>query len=72
MHLFGLDAKDPPRLGRDSGKQLGQIVGVQPVQRAPQAVIVEHLGFNSWSQQVFNWLIREELGNQVQLPETSP
>ena len=47
MHLLGLDAKDPLRLGRDPGKRLGQIVGVQPVQRAPQAVIIEHLGGDS-------------------------
>ena len=38
MHLLGLDAKDLLRLRRDPGKQLGQIVGVQPVQCAPQAV----------------------------------
>ncbi len=72
MHLLSLDAKDLPRLGRDPSKQLGQIVGVQPVQRAPQAVIIEHLGCNSWSQQVFNWLVRKELGNQVELPIAEP
>ena len=38
MDLLGLDAKDLPGVRSDPGKQLGQIVGVQPVQCAPQAV----------------------------------
>jgi len=34
MHLLGFDAKDLPGARREPSKQLGQVVGVQPVERA--------------------------------------
>lgn len=61
MHLLGFDAKESPGVRRDPGKQLCQIVGVQPIQGAPQAIIIEHLGGDSRSQQMFERLVREEL-----------
>ncbi len=38
MYLLCSDAEDLPGACGDPGKQLGQIVGIQPVQRAPQAI----------------------------------
>jgi hypothetical protein len=61
MHLLGCDAKALPCAPGDSGKQLCQIVGIQPVQGTPQAIIIEHLGSDSWSQQVFKRFVREVL-----------
>jgi hypothetical protein len=49
MHLLGLDAKELSGPAGNPGKQLRQIVGVEPVQRAPQTVIVELICRNSCS-----------------------
>ena len=66
MDLLGLDAKELAGSAGNPGKQLGQIVGVQSVQRAPPAVIVEHLSSHAWSQQVFYWFVCEELWDEIQ------
>jgi len=55
VDLLGLDAKDLAGTAGNPGKQLGQIVGVQPLQRAPQAVIVEHLSSHAWSNRSFTY-----------------
>jgi hypothetical protein len=39
MHLLGCDVKNLAGATRNADKQLREIVGVQPVQRAPQTVI---------------------------------
>ena len=44
MDLLGFDPKDLARSAGNASKQLRRIMSVQPIQRASQAVIVEHLG----------------------------
>jgi hypothetical protein len=51
---------------RDPGKQRGRIVGVQPIERAPQTVVVEILGRDPRPEQVRHWLGLEELGDQIE------
>jgi hypothetical protein len=46
VDLLGLDAKDLAGTAGNPGKQLGQIVGLEPIQGTSQTVIVEHLGSN--------------------------
>jgi hypothetical protein len=60
--------KRPARPQREASKQRRHIVGVQPVQRSPQAVVVEISGAETWPQQVLDRLVREELRHQIQLP----
>ncbi len=74
MHLLACDPKDAAGLSGNPGKELGEIVGVQPIQRPPSTVISEHLRRNSPAQQLLDGLVGEELRYHIQLPiaKTSP
>ena len=72
MHLTGRDAKDLPRAAGHSSKQFRRVVRVQPIQCAPQTVIVEHVRTDPSTQQVLNWFVREVLWHQIQLPVAEP
>ena len=52
--LGGKNVGSPNLVGAtgNASKQLGEIVGVQPVQSASQTVIIEHLSRDSWLQQL--------------------
>ena len=53
---------------RQSGKQRGHIMLVEPIQGAPQTVVVEHIRGDPFSQQVLNRLVLKVLRHQIQLP----
>ena len=57
---------------RQSGKQRGHIMLVEPIQGAPQTVVVEHVRGDPCSQQVLHWLVLKILRHQVQLSEAPP
>ena len=61
MDLLCLDPKDLACAVRNANKQLGEIMCVQPIQGAPQTVIIEHLGRDSCSQQVLDGFVGKEL-----------
>ncbi len=67
MHLLGCDAKNLAGATGNAGKQLRDSVSVQPVQRAPQTVIIEHPSRDCWPQQVFDGFVGKELRHQIQL-----
>src|SRR5439155_8098798 len=67
MDLLGFDPKDLSCSAGNASKQLRRIVSVQPIQRASQAVIVEHLGVDPCPQQVFDRFVGEVLRYQIQL-----
>jgi hypothetical protein len=72
MQPFHRRPKRPPRAQGQPGKEPRDILRVQPVERAPQAVVVEVLSANPWPQQMLYWLVGKELGHQIQLPVTEP
>lgn len=59
------DAKALARLARDPGEQRGGIVGVEPVQRPSQAVVVQLLGCDAGTEEVLDRFRREELRDQI-------
>src|ERR1700730_18897468 len=65
MDLIGLHPEDLSCLARNASKQLGGIMGVQPIQRASQAIIIEHLCFDACSQQVLDWFVPRVLRHYV-------
>jgi hypothetical protein len=67
MQMGQGNPKGAPGPPRQSRKQRGHIMRVEPVERAPQAVIVEIRRRNSWPQQVLDGLIREELRDEIEL-----
>jgi hypothetical protein len=72
VHLPRRDAKALASLARQSGEEGGRIVLVEPVQRSSQAVVMQHLGRDAGTQQVFDRLGREELRDQIQAPVAEP
>jgi hypothetical protein len=72
VHLPRRDAKALASLARQSGEEGGGIVLVEPVQRASQAVVMQHLGRDAWTQQVFDRLGRKELRDQIQATVAEP
>src|SRR5436305_14817395 len=57
---------------RQSGKERGHIMLVEPIEGAPQTVIVEHVCGDPFSQQMLNRLVLKILRHQVQLSITEP
>jgi hypothetical protein len=57
MDLLDYNSKDLVRSVGDASTKLFGIMLVQPIQRASQVVIVEHLGVNPCSQQVLDWFV---------------
>ena len=57
---------------RQSGKQRGHIMLVEPIQGAPQTVVIEHVRGDPFAQQVLHWLVLKILRHQVQLSEAPP
>src|SRR5205807_6122796 len=55
---------------RQSGKQRGHIMLVEPIQGAPQTVVIEHVRGDPFAQQVLHWLVLKILRHQVQLSIT--
>src|SRR6266851_3519443 len=45
---------------------------VEPIQGAPQTVVVEHIRGDPCSQQVLHWLVLKVLGHQIQLSIAEP
>ncbi len=72
MDLSCRDAKDLPCPTRYPGKQFGRVVRIQPIQRATQTVIIEHVSADPWPQQVFDGFVGEELRHQIQLSIAEP
>ncbi len=74
MHLPRADPKRAPRPQRATGEQRRGVVGLQPVQRPSQTIVVEVLGRDPRSQQPLDRLVGEELRHQVQpaIAETEP
>ena len=66
MDLVHGDAEALPCLAGDPGKQHGGIVGIQPVQRASQAVVMQMFCPDAWTQQMLDGLGGEELRHQIQ------
>jgi hypothetical protein len=66
VHLPRADPEALAGLPRDPRKQRRRVVVVQPVQRSPQAVVVQHLRGDPPTQQVLHRFGREELGDQIQ------
>jgi hypothetical protein len=57
---------------RQSSKQRGHILFVEPIQRAPQTVVVEHICADPFSQQMLDGFVFKVLGHQIQLTITEP
>ncbi len=72
VHLSCGYAKALTRLPSDPGKQRGGIMVVQPIQCPPQAIVMQHLGRDPWTQQVLHRLGRKELRDQIQPAITEP
>jgi hypothetical protein len=72
MHLTGRDAKDLPRLADHPSKQFRRVVRVQPIQCAPQTVVIEHLGLDPHTQQVFNRLFAKYCGTRYSCRRLHP
>ena len=70
MDLLGFDPKDLARSAGNASKQLRRIVRVQPIQRTPQTVIIEHFGTDPSSQQGLDWFVGEVLRHQIPLTIT--
>ena len=68
MYLLGFDPKDAPGLTRNPRKEPSEIVRIQPIQRPPSTIIIEHLCRDSRTQQMLDGLVGEELRHQIQLP----
>jgi len=58
------DAKDLTRLHGNACEQLRGIVSVQPFERSSQAVIVEIIGLDAWTQQMLNRFVGENCGTR--------
>jgi hypothetical protein len=64
-----LSCRNPKALARLPGnprEQRRRVVVVQPVQRPPQAIVVQRLGGDARSEQVLHRIGREELRDQIQ------
>ena len=72
MEVVRLNAEAAAGLGGQSCKQCGHILFVEPIQRAPQTVIVEHICGDPFSQQVLDGFVLKVLRHQVQLTITEP
>ena len=59
-------AKRPPGAQGQPGKELGHIVLVEPIERSPQAVVVECVGGDTGTQQMLNGRVGKELRDQIQ------
>ncbi len=66
MHLPGADPEPLAGLARNPRTERRRVMGIQPVQRPSQAVVMQHLGRDAWAQQMLARLGREELGHQIQ------
>src|SRR5215813_14891992 len=66
MKFADAQAQAPTCLRCDPGKQGGRIVGVQPIERTPQALVVEVLSGDPWPEQVRDRFGLEELGDQIE------
>ena len=66
MHLTRRHPKALPRLAGDPGKQCRRVMGVQPVQRPSQTVVVQQLRRDPRTQQVLHGFGRKELRDQIQ------
>src|SRR5215472_9469604 len=66
MDLTRADAKDLTSLRRNACKQLRRVVSVEPVQSASQAIIVEIIGLDPLTKQMFNRLVGKELRHEIQ------
>ncbi len=63
-----LDPKGSACPQRQPRKQSCHVVFVQPVQGAPQTVVVEVLGQDPWPQKVFHRFVSVELRHQIEPP----
>ncbi len=74
MHRLHLHRKALSGLIGQPGKERRQIVSRQPIQGAPQAVVVDILCHDAWTKQALDGFVREKLGHQVQAPmlQTEP
>jgi hypothetical protein len=72
MQPRDLHPKGPACAQRQPRKQARHVLLVEPVQRAPQAVVVEILRQDAGPQQVFDRFVREKLRHQIQLAVTEP
>ncbi len=61
MHVPCLGPEHFARPQSDACKQRCRVVFIEPVQGVSQTIIVEYLGSNPWTRQVFNGLIGNEL-----------
>jgi hypothetical protein len=61
-------AEPTTRLSGDPGKQHRRIVGIQPVERVSQALVIEVLGVDFCSQEMLHRLGGEELRHEIQPP----
>ena len=66
MHLTRRHPKALPGLAGDPGKQRRRVMGIQPVQRPSQTVVVQQLRRDPWPQQVLHGLGGKELRDQIQ------
>ena len=72
MEVLRLNTKAATGLQGQSRKQRGHIMLVEPIQGAPQTVVVEHIRRDPFSQQVLHRLVLKILRHQVQLSITEP
>jgi hypothetical protein len=66
------DTEGASRPQREAGEQRGHIMGIQPIQRASQTVVVEIRRADPRSQQMLHRFVLEELRQQIQLAIAEP
>ena len=72
MHQPRGDAQLFSRLAGEPCKQPRHVMCIQPVQRTPQAIVIEILRHDAWPQQMLKRLVLKELWDYIQSSETSP
>lgn len=66
------DANDLTSAARKACEEPGRIMGIQPITRASQAIVVEQIGADPSSQQVFDRRVLNVLGHQRPRPIAEP
>jgi hypothetical protein len=66
MDDLSFHCKAPPRLMRESGKECGEVVSSQPIQCTSQAIVVQVLRRDPWTDQLLDRFVSKKLGHQVQ------
>jgi hypothetical protein len=72
VEVLCLNAEATPGLQGQSGKERGHIMLVEPIEGAPQTVVIEHVRADPFSQQVLNRFVLKILRHQVELSIAEP